>query len=160
MGADYNIYIHSDPTAEGSKTSPFTFSGRSNTQPKDSESGGADVSSYINAAANPDSLVQKGVGTIAKAFPYVAVAMAVIKIADKGATTVMTINATNTGDFSTINRYNNFKATLRFTMSPFSSQTNYLQNISQGAIKDIRNRMNQTLLGDSVINSRVTGRTV
>lgn len=161
MGGDYNIYIHGEPSSERSQTSPFRFgSGNNPTQPKSDAFQSADVSNIINTASNPDTMVHQGVGALSRAIPYVAVAMAVIKVLDKGVNTILTYDAIDNGDYSRINKYNNFKAQVKFTLSPFTSQLNYLQNITQRGVQDIRVKLNQTLLGDSVINTRFTGRTV
>ena len=154
---DYNIYLHADFNGSSNKTKPFSVSKNSPTKTRDEDQTASTIMQGIN---NPDSLVSAGVHSAAKAIPYVAVAMAVIKFVDKGINTLLVYDSINTGDFSRINQYNNFKANFRFMMSPFSSQMNYLQTATQRAVQDINTKNNQLLLGDSVINTRVTGRTV
>lgn len=154
---DYNIYIHSDPSiSNGDRTKPWR-SGQTPTSPKDKDGSGEVVSEILNTASNPDSLITRGVGVVTRAIPYVAIAFAAFALIDKTVSTVQNLNAINTGDFSGQVAYNNFKTTLRSGLQPFSVTFNYYQYTQQINATRKRAELSQSLLGESIINSRFGG---
>ena len=157
---DYNIYLHAEFGGSGSKTKPFDSSKSSATSTKDSGGNGETVASIINTISNPDSLVAKGVSTVAKAVPYVLVAMAVIGLVDKTVSTVQQFQAINSGNYYYMTQYNNFKTTLKAAFRPFSTTLNFIKYQEEMRVQKERLQLNQELLGDSIINSRSTGRMV
>lgn len=158
---DYNIYIHSDPNTNGDKTKPWK-SDRTPTAPKESDDGdnGKTVANILNTASNPDSLVAMGISKLTKLIPYVAVAYAGLYLIDKTISTVQTFNAIHSGNYAGQIAYNNFKATLGATLRPFSTTINYFQYQEQMKVQREKAELNQSLLGESVINSRFGGRGV
>ena len=157
---DYNIYLHAEFGGSGSKTKPFDSSKSSATSTKDSGGNGETAASIINTVSNPDSLVSKGVGAVAKAIPYIAVAMAVIGLVDKTVSTVQQFQAIHSGNYYGITQYNNFKTVLGAAFKPFSTTLNYFKYQETMKVERQRIELNQGLLGESVVNRRFTGRTV
>ena len=157
---DYNIYIHANFQGSGSKTKPFSASKESATKTSDSSDNGETAASIINTVSNPDSLVSKGVSAITKAIPYVAVSMAVIGLVDKTVSTVQQFQAIHSGNYYGVTQYNNFKTILGATFRPFSTSLNYLKYQETIKVERQRIELNQELLGNSVVNTRITGRTV
>lgn len=155
---DYNIYIHSDTTQGSNPTKPWTQSTKKATSPKDDDGGnGEGVAKMINTASNPDSLVAFGVNTALKAIPYVLVAMATISLVDKTVSTVQNFNVIRSGNNYGQVQYNNFKATFSAALRPFSTTLNFFQYQEQTKVQRERLSLSQSLLGESIINSRFGG---
>lgn len=155
---DYNIYIHSDTSGSGKKktTAKDKKSSASKTTPKESKALQY-TTEAINTASNPDSLVSKGVGAVAKAVPAVAVAFAVAGLVDKVATTIISFNTINTGDFSAQIGYQNFKSAIGGILRPFSTTLNYALSVREANVNQRRVNEQMRLLGDSVINNNNYG---
>jgi len=149
--ADYNIYIHSDQSnGSSSKTSAWN----SDMKPSDETSSWeGKAQQVIGYAQNPDSLVSKGISTIARAIPAVAVAFAVVKLVDKVITTSNSFISTESGDYRSTTIYSNFKGLLKTTLTPFSTTINYLQGEQALRIENRSREQYRELLGDSIINS-------
>lgn len=158
---DYNIYIHSDPSiSNGDRTKPWR-SGQTPTAPKESESeSGQTATNILNTISNPDSLVARGIGLVTRAIPYIAVAYAGKHLIDSAVSTTLNFNAIASGNYSGQTAYNNFKATLSASLRPFSTTLNYFQYQEQIKVQRQKAELSQSLLGESIINSRFGGRGV
>lgn len=156
---DYNIYIHSDPSvSDGDRTKPWR-SGKTPTAPKEEGNAGETTANILNTISNPDSLVARGIELVRKGIPYIAVAFAV-KILDNAISTTLNFNAITSGNYSGQTAYNNFKATLSAGLRPFLTTLNYFQYQEQIKVQRQKAELSQSLLGESIINSRFGGRGV
>ena len=150
---DYNIYIHGDVSGTGeSQTTPWKPS-------ETTESGGFQSSKLagkiikgINVAQNPDGLVSQGMGAVAKALPWLAVAYAVLKLTDSAITTATAFYTTETGDYRFSTQYANFKAGVHAVLRPISTSINYARQAQQIRIDNQRKSASRELLGDDIIN--------
>ena len=153
---DYNIYIHS---ANGSSSSPTKPWHAGNTQTSSINENNQAINtaykviSYVNYAQNPDTLIQKGVNTIEKAVPWVAVAKAVVNIVDGAISSAIDYGALETGDYRNNIEWENFKTKAKNILHPFGTLTNYLKIKNRIRIDNYRISEHRMLLGDSDINS-------
>lgn len=152
---DYNIYLHNvESTEKNDPTKPWTSSSEANTNFQDKLAKG--ITKGIGIAENPDGIVSgavsKGMGALAKVFPWIAVAYAVLKLTDKVISTANTFITTETGDYRFATQYNNFKAGLGACFRPVSTTINYLQFEQRIRIENKRLSMERELFGDSLVN--------
>lgn len=166
---DYNIYIHAVGGSSASEFNPtvpwgIKEQGAPSGATSDVTSWGNNqeielgmISSVANTASNPDSLIQMGVSALAKAFPWVAVAIAVVMTAEKIYSTCLDFSSLQSGDYSTLIGYNNFKANINSFLHPYSTTMNrYRENLVNNLDND-RKSLQRALLGDSVINQSTKG---
>ena len=110
--ADYNIYVHAVGTGTTTNYNPTTSwsakEGGESLSPTSSQTsgGGASGSGAFNAiirtagyASNPDSIISKAVTSLARAFPIVAAAFAVVQLGDGVVTTATEFSEIETGDY-------------------------------------------------------------
>jgi len=158
---DYNIYIHSvtSDAGEANPTKPKKDKD-SKTKPKTAKR----IAKGIGYISNPDSLISEGIGiamkSASKAVPAVAVAYAVLKVADKATTTVQQFQVISTGDYSGQIAYSNFKQSIKNIITPFSTTMNILMAQHQARIEQLKINQQISLLGESVINTSYSNKGV
>lgn len=147
---DYNIYIRSAVGGTASDpTSPWK-GGEGATQSESSQAEAYQATQQaISAASNPDSLVSKGVGAVAKAAPWVAIAMAVVKAADQVMTTAMEFSVAETGDYAAKTDYENAKVAMRSVLAPFSATLGVIRGEQGIRIASQKAEMGRSLMGMS-----------
>lgn len=156
---DYNIYIHSAITSDSSHpTKPWSSSKSSATNPWDSDDNFASrfksgVEKASGVMMNPDGLISQGIGALAKAVPWIAIAIIVSKTISTVVSTAMNYNSLETGDYYSTIEWDNFKANLNWVFKPISTSWNELQARNRYRVDDYRKDRQRALLGDSVINS-------
>lgn len=155
--ADYNIYLHSTDNVGGS--SPTTAW---NNEGADANSAftGSQTSAWtskaqqaIGAVGNPDSLISKGIGAVAKAVPWVAIAYAIIKVGTFVLDTCFDFQALHSGDYSNLRTWNNMTTIVKNSFTPFSMTISGIKAMQSSDIDNTRRRMNREMLGDAEINS-------
>lgn len=154
--ADYNIYIHSASSNNGTSDSPTTAWSKDNQGSSSDDNTGAWVNKATQAIGfvqNPDSLIQKGVGAVAKAVPWVAVAYAAVKLGTKAVDTYYNFEVLNTGSYGSQMAWNNVKTALTSALTPFSTTMQYIYSTQQVRIENQKRQLTRELLGDSEINS-------
>lgn len=162
--ADYNIYIRAiGGGGSGFGTQTVPWSQRENgggDAPITPQSGTPNVGAFAGTvmrassfAQNPDSIVSAGVGTLAKALPWVAAAYACVKLGTSIEDNIIEFNEIESGDYSTGVAWSNFKNGIRVMFSPFSSAIQTAKSVSQWHRENKKNQAQRDLLGDSVINS-------
>lgn len=165
--ADYNIYIRAIGTGTASQYNPTTpwgaregGAGLSQTVSQTSGEGNTNVEGAFNTviraagyASNPDSLVSKAVTSLARAFPIIAAAYAVVELGESILNNAIEFSEIETGDYRFGVRYQNAKAINNLVFHPVSSivQNHKVQN--QWQRENYKLRAQRELLGDSVINS-------
>lgn len=147
---DYNIYIHGD-TSSNNKTSPWKPSESSDSDGFSSSNLTSKTQSALNYAQNPDSLISKGVGALAKASPWVAVAYAAIKVADSANALASSFYAMETGDYRYAIGYSDFKAGVNALLKPFSTTINFFKIQTQTRINNEKKAAARELFGDDII---------
>lgn len=147
---DYNIYIHGD-TSSNNKTSPWKPSESSDSDGFSSSNLTSKTQSALNYAQNPDSLISKGVGALAKALPWVAVAYAAIKVADSVTFTTMSFYSMETGDYRSTVKYNNFKAGVNALLRPVSTTINFFKTQTQIRVDNEKKAATRELFSDDII---------
>jgi len=145
---DYNIYIHDNTSGSSSSNTEPWKTGSKQTEPWQEVTG--DAKQVLETASNPDVLVAGAVGKFARAFPYVAGAVAVVAIADKIYSTHATWLATETGDNRGLLAQQELHTTIRNIMNPYSATINHLRALQSYRIQNQRQAMNKMLLGDSL----------
>lgn len=151
--ADYNIYIHSDQaSSSGNKTEAWKFDGQAS-EGGETSSWVSKFQSGVNTAMNPDSLIDRGVGFLAKAVPAVAVAMIAFKVIDSAVTTANQFVSTESGDYRSTTYYNNFKSGFTMLFRPFSTAFNVAKVRQQERVENKARQEFRYLYGDSTINS-------
>ena len=154
---DYNIYIHSTIDGEPNRnTQPWTGSESEPTVPWSAKAEAEDSSFKL---MNPSGLAQKGVSSLKKAIPQIAIAFAVLKITDTVVRESAQIEATLYGDYRAQVEYNNFHNKLKWFFNPLGSAWAAAKAETSIWVEDRKRAQNRDLLGDSVINS-YTGRGV
>ena len=175
---DYNIYIHAIGTAGSTGENPTVpwsarESGGGAFSPTSSQSGssgggglggvGSTFARAITKTAgymqNPDSLVSTGVSMLARVFPWVAVAMAVIKTSESIVNNIVDFSTIETGDYANQVRLNDVKAMMHLVTHPVSTLVQGFKMERQWARENQKLKAQRDLLGDSIINS-YTGRGV
>lgn len=147
---DYNIYIHSvDGGANSDQTIPWT-KGEGGTKAW-SDEGGYEISAKeaIRGAAHPSSLIQKGIGAVAKAVPWVAIAIAVIKACDQIYSTALAFATAESGDYAAQADYDNAKTILQKTFDPLSATLGVLREDQARRIAANKAAMHRGLVGSS-----------
>lgn len=109
MATDYHIYIHGSTGGEsnGDSTKPFSSDKNSAFKPKEDES-----------LVEDEQAQETGAAALSKVAPWVAVAIAVIKVADKVLTTGFSHLREYAGHYEYELGYNNFKTTINHVMNP------------------------------------------
>lgn len=159
---DYNVYIHAIGTGNGQSNPTVPWSQRESgdgTSQTSSQSGGGGVgiaraiiraSSY---AQNPDSVISQSLSNVAKAFPIVAAAYAVIKVGESIIDNAIEFVEIETGDYRNGVAWKNFKTNMNIVLHPASSSLQAFKIERQWSRENQRARLSRDLLGDSVINS-------
>lgn len=155
---DYNIYIHSAiSSSSGEATKPWTSKSSSLFPWNSEDSLSSNIAKTMSKASgvmmNPDGIISQGVSMLAKAIPWVAIAIIVAKVADKIITTCTSYNALETGDYRDSVNYSNFKANLSWLFKPASTAWNEVQAQNKYRIENYKLSQQRALLGDSVVNS-------
>jgi hypothetical protein len=164
---DYNIYIHAIGTGSATNQNPTVpWSARDGGEAfnqTQSQSGGNAAASGINAVAmvgraaaitqNPDALVGAAFSGAMKALPWIAAAYAVVKTGVSIADTAIEFTEIETGDYRGGNAWKDIKQIFNNLSHPFSSTMQFLKTTSQWERESKRARLEQDLLGGSVINS-------
>lgn len=169
---DYNIYIHAVGTGVSTNQNPTVpwsareDAGGSQTQ---SQGGSNAAGASFNAAAmvskaasitqNPDALVGSAFSGAMKSVPWIAAAYAVVKAGVSIADTVIEFVEIDTGDYRNGNAWRDSKQALNILLHPVSSVMQFAKTTSQWNRESKRFRLEQDLLGGSVINT-YTGRGV
>ena len=158
--ADYNIYLHAVNTgASNSPTTPWSQKeggGSSQTTIDGGSGSGASGLSFSRMAAfaqNPDSAISSGFGMMSKALPWVAAAYAAVKIGISITENVIEFREIESGDHRASTEWGNVKQALNIALHPFSSTIQNLKTVAQWKKQDETARMNQDLVGGSVMNS-------
>lgn len=161
---DYNIYIHSNVSGEQtSPTQPWNQTAPNPTKPwkVSAESGGGDEK--INPSAfTPSSLIGQGVNALKKAVPAVAVAFAIVTMANKVMNTMSQIDdyyANKTGDYRQSEAMRDFLDTIHCITHPFSTANAMVQSRMQIQRQNAIVSAHRELLGDVVLNT-ITNRGV
>ena len=173
--ADYNIYIHaissgngaSNPTASWSSREDGGFFNQTMSQDAKTAGIGGGAGTYFAfqtakmaaIAQNPDSLISGAFTSIAKAFPIVAAAIAVVKSVEAITDTAIEMTTSETGNHEMSVAWSNFKNGARLLFHPASSALEAFRTERQWQRQNQKLTQQRDLLGDSVINS-YTGRGV
>lgn len=124
MAENYNIYLHSDGGVNGgasSNTKPFSNreeSANPNSVFKTAEHAFKQTQEISNEGAG--ALVNMGVSALAKASPWVALAVATAKITISTIDKVSDLQAEYTGDYSFNIWWSNFKTEINNAINPFA----------------------------------------
>ena len=159
--ADYNIYIHAVGGGTSSPTTPWGAKGTGGT------GGGAGdettsswdssllkgVSKATSTIQNPDGLVAEAVDKFTSSIPYVAAAIAVVKLGTYLIDESMDVYTTTTGDYRDSVAWDNFKAGFRAVFNPASTLYAKFKEDIRINVENEKRRQHLELLGDSVINS-------
>lgn len=165
--ADYNIYIHAIGTGVASASNPTTpwsaregGQGLSQTTSQTSGDGSVNVEGAFNAvirtagyASNPDALISKAVTSLARAFPIIAAAYAVVQLGEAVINNAIEFSEIETGDYRFGVQYQNVKAINNLVFHPVSSVVQNYKAQNQWQRENYKLRAQRELLGDSVINS-------
>ncbi len=151
---DYNIYIHDNTSGSSSSNTEPWKSGSKQTEPWQEVTG--DAKEVLQTASNPDVLVAGVVGKLARAFPYVASAFAVVAISDKIFTTHATWLQAETGDERALLQQQELHTIVRNILNPYSATINHLRAEQSYRIQNQRQAQNKLLLGDSIDNGGVS----
>ena len=165
--ADYNIYIHSVTTESNSnKTTPWGSKtdgsgGDFQTTPQGSKTSsvGNLIKKIATVAQNPDSLAANGISSLAKSIPYVAVAMAILKVCDSVINEAVYFVSTETGMYNSQVTLENIKTGMGNLTKPFSTVMNHIKEDRKIIRQNERLELQRSLFGDSYINS-ITGKGV
>ena len=151
---DYNIYLKVDEN--GQRTTAWN-AGDARQQPFSSKSPTSawvsKAQSALKVVSNPDSLISSGVGAVAKAIPWVALDYAIVKTATVLEDTAISYAALVTGDYSTQQRWNNFKTVAQSVFHPMTTAYNAYRQSVADSINNQKQQEKLRLLGDSVVNS-------
>lgn len=154
-GQSYHIYIHGDGVGSGSSpTKPKKTS--KPTKPKQDDDG-IDLTGVVKQVGgfiqNPDSLIGMAKSAaFAKAGIVGVIAKVGYDISMKITSEVVDLQALMTGDISGQIGLNNFRAGLNMVFTPISSAISYAKYNIQLQQQVERSKLQQQLLGDSVIN--------
>lgn len=158
--ADYNIYIHSITSggnSSGNQTVPWGSrqdeGGGSPTTPNGSKETGSFLSKVLGFAQNPDSLASAGTSAFTKGIPYVAIAMAVVKISEAVVNEYEYWISNEAGEYRGAAIWEDFKTGVNSVLHPFSSTYNHYKAVRQLSRTNQKMQMQRDLFGDSVINS-------
>lgn len=156
---DYNIYLHAAVTT-GSRSSPTTpwsqkegGGSPQTTSENASNGGGISFSRAASFAQNPDSVVSASFGALAKALPWVAAAVAAVKIGSTIADNVFEFNEIESGDYRNGNLYREYKTLISMCFRPVSTVIEHLKLEKQIKRDTERAKLTQDLLGGSIVNS-------
>lgn len=169
---DYNIYIHAvggggegyNPTMPWSARDGGAAGGGGGAAPTTSQTSGGDFGSASSSvlrttlralqfANSPDSIVGAAINSVAKVIPWVAVAVAVIKLGETITENVLDFGAIESGDYKYQKIWQDAKAGLSAVLNPVSTMVQTFKQQKQWARENTKLKAQRDLLGDSVINS-------
>jgi len=157
MAQSYHIYLHNVGGGESSSPTKPRKSSKKTTKPKLEED--TDFSGVIKQVGgfiqNPDSLIgaaKSAVVGVATAGVVGAIGYVAYQIGMKVATSAVELQSTITGDISGQIALGNFNNAVGFMFSPISSTVSIMSEKVRINQQNERARLNQQLLGDSVIN--------
>lgn len=155
--ADYNIYIHSinddDNGRNASPTTAWSSENKGSSKSTETSAWVNKTNKVISATQNPDSLVSQGLGEVAKAVPWVAVAYAVSKLATSTVDNYWSFTSTATGSYVGTMEWDNFKKGIGMILQPYSTALQWGRYTQQERINNQRRQLERELLGDSEINA-------
>lgn len=155
--ADYNIYLHSTDNVGGSSpTTAWNNEGAdSNTAFTGSQTSAwtSKAQQAIGTVGNPDSLISKGIGAVAKAVPWVAIAYAIIKVGTQIVDTCFDFQTMHSGNYYGSNWWHDRVSEIKVLFTPFSSTMSYIKTSQSINIENEKRRMNREMLGDVEINA-------
>lgn len=85
--------------------------------------------------------------SLAKAVPYVAIAMAVVKTVDKFTSTYLDFQSGYSGNYTASLNYSNFKAAIGAITSPVSAIINWQKSVMEANLDHERKEQERILLG-------------
>lgn len=161
---DYNIYIHStDNSNNGSMTIPWGSATQQNSptaawvSPEEKDSGGSGESFKMKS---PSQLLQMGTSALEKAIPEIAIAMAIVAVANKAFNTAekvidaaLPFYVAETGNYYQNIVWENIKNTVNVIKDPFGTTYNILRARQTTRLENQRRTMQREILGDSMINT-------
>lgn len=163
MAVSYDIYLHAvnvsgnyNPTIPWSQRSANGGAAQTESAGSVGDAGKNAVFSVSRAASfmqNPDSIVGAGVAAISKALPWVAAAYAAVKLGETVADNVFEFSEIESGNHYAGNIYRDYKNMAGMVFRPVSSIIQNLKLEKQIARENERAKLNQDLLGGSVVNS-------
>lgn len=149
---DYNIYLHSSESFEGSEpTTPW--SARESSDSQGFQSVTSKTIESIKETPNQLVALGKDVIGVVKKHPVVAAALAVITIADKAVDTMSSFYSAETGQYAFRTGYHNIKNGINAVFHPVSSTMNYLRQQQQYKLDNERAEVQRSLFGDIAFNN-------
>ena len=151
--ADYNIYIHSMDGEGGGASQNGTPTFNPTAPWGSQESGGGSSDSRQLSKQTPNFMADtKKAGSLSKAAPWLATAIAVVKTAYSISKTVVEFTSIQTGDFRMANNFHNYESTKHAIFHPVSTTIQTLKSMKLNQIENQRREIQRSLLGDSEIN--------
>lgn len=111
------------------------------------------VASITRVAQNPDGIIGGAITKIASAIPWVAAAIAVVKLTEYIVDEVQSVNIITSGNHTDQLAWSNFKAGMGVVLHPISTAYNSWKQEEKWRVENQRREQQRALLGDSVINS-------
>lgn len=150
--ADYHIYLHSNESENGSKTTPFSARSSSesngNFAPSKVASGISSAKAYASGSQGAGST---GVAALAKAVPWLAVIYAVAKVIDYVVDTGFTHAEDYTGMYKYSVGYNNFKTHLSHVLNPIGFGFSVIHKNKQIEKQNKEITQQNKLIGNSIL---------
>jgi len=155
MAQDYHIYIHdnSGNGGTGNKTTPFSVKSEQDS----SFSKTAGTAFNIAKGIAKGNGVNMGVSALAKVVPWVAVAVATVKIADKVLTTGYAHQEEYTGNFRNNVNYNNIKTQIHNTFHPIQTWLSVKHQEAQFRKANRAIEQQNRLVGNSILKDMNIG---
>lgn len=151
--ADYNIYIHSMDGEGGGASQNGTPTFNPTAPWGSQESGGAGSDTQQISKQTPNFMADaKKTSTVAKAAPWLAAAIAVVKTAYSITKTIENFRVIESGDFRSTNAFENYESVKNAVFHPVSTTLQIYKVTKLNQIENQRREMQRSLLGDSDIN--------
>lgn len=149
---DYNIYIHSVNDLGG--TSSPTKAWKKQQDITQTDAWTPEYSGYpVNTDDLPTELKEMGTDALKKAFPVIAIAIAIYKIAMKAVETVEPFITRESGDYRFNTWLSNYKVGTSMIFNPASTALGAANYLQENRIFNKGQEQQRLLLGDSFINS-------
>ena len=155
--ADYNIYIHNvnGTTADSNETKAWFSNSGSQTKAWSGNTEGESFSGGISAfkSAATDTIIGGKEMMVARFAPYVAAAIAAVKLTIKVNEQIMTYMTRETGNYKIITNYNNLKSTLNAGLHPINTYINRFKQEQEERLYNQKQEQESLLVGESFNNS-------
>lgn len=149
MAQDYHIYIHGEGNgSSGSKTAPFS------TQQENGKTSNFETAKQAFGTASSIAQgngVNMGVAALSKAYPAIAIAVAIYGVVDKVLTTGFAHQREYTGNYKNEMNYNNFKAKINMAVNPIGFVIKVAHQRAQFNKQNKEIAQQNRLIGNSIL---------